>query len=314
MIDDRIIARVAEMFYLHGVSQYEIAQKFSFSKAKVCRIIKEAKKRNIVTFSVKKFEKIKIDLEEKMEVRFGLKEAIIYPDSDLNDYDENIIFKEIGLLGSGFLKRIIKDETNIALTWGKTLYYMIKNVSLDKKYKVNVFSTLGGVSLTKAEYQNNNLVQMLSERLGGKSYPIYLPLVLERPEHKDMFLKENNIRKVIGGSSNIDYYFAGLGTISENSRMYTLGGFGLEFLKSLSTKDIAGEIGLNFFDTEGNFINTGIEDRTINMGIDEIRKIKNKVILCFGPEKVLPLKALLHAGIIDVLVTDSVTAESLMDR
>lgn len=312
MIDDRIIARVAEMFYMHGISQYEIAEKFNFSKAKVCRIIKEAKKRNIIVFSVKKFDKIKIDLEKSLEDRYGLKEAMIYPDSDQKDYDEDLVFKEVGLLGFHYIERIIKDDLNIALTWGKTLYHVIKNVKLEKKYNVNIFSTLGGVSLTKAEYQNNNLVQMLSERAGGKSYPIYLPLVLEKPEHKDLFLSESNIRKILGNTSNIDYYFAGLGTISENSRMYTLGGFDLGFLKNLSSKKIAGEIGLNFFDTEGNFVNTGIEDRTINLGIDDIRKIKNKVIVCFGLEKVVPLKALLHANIVDVLITDSVTAESLM--
>ena len=312
MIDDRIIARVAEMFYVHGISQYEIAEKFNFSKAKVCRIIKEAKKRDIIVFSVKKFDKIKIDLEKSLEDKYGLKEVMIYPDSDLKDQDENLVFKEVGLLGFRYIERIIKDDLNIALTWGKTLYNVIKNITPGKKYDVNIFSTLGGVSLTKAEYQNNNLVQMLSERVGGKSYPIYLPLVLEKPEHKDLFLSESNIRKILGDTSKIDYYFAGLGTISEDSRMYTLGGFDLAFLKSLSSKKIVGELGLNFFDIEGNFVNTGIEDRTINLSIEDIKKIKNKVIFCFGIEKVASLKALLNAHIVNVLITDSVTAENLM--
>jgi deoxyribonucleoside regulator len=312
MIDDRIIARVAEMFYIHGISQYEIAEKFNFSKAKVCRIIKEAKKRNIIVFSVKKFDKIKIDLEKSLEDKYGLKEAMIYPDSDLNDYDENLAFKEVGLLGFRYMERIIKDGLNIALTWGKTLYHMIKNIDLGKKYDVHIFSTLGGVSLTMAEYQNNNLVQMLSERIGGKSYPIYLPLILEKPEHKDLYLSESNVKKVLGDTSKMDYYFAGLGIISEDSRMYKLGGFDLAFVKSLSSKKIVGELGLNFFDIEGNFVNTGIEDRIINFSIDDIRKIKNKVIVCFGLEKVIPLKALLRTGIVDILITDSITAESLM--
>ena len=312
MIDDRFIARVAEMFYVHGISQYEIAEKFNFSKAKVCRIIKEAKKRDIIVFSVKKFDKIKIDLEKSLEDKYGLKEVMIYPDSDLKDQDENLVFKEVGLLGFRYIERIIKDDLNIALTWGKTLYHVIKNITPGKKYDVNIFSTLGGVSLTKAEYQNNNLVQMLSERVGGKSYPIYLPLVLEKPEHKDLFLSESNIRKILGDTSKIDYYFAGLGTISEDSRMYTLGGFDLAFLKSLSSKKIVGELGLNFFDIEGNFVNTGIEDRTINLSIEDIKKIKNKVIFCFGIEKVASLKALLNAHIVNVLITDSVTAENLM--
>jgi DNA-binding transcriptional regulator LsrR (DeoR family) len=314
MIDERIIARIAELYYLNDMDQYEIANRFNFSKAKVCRIIKEAKKNGIIQFTIKKFEKRQIELEKKLEEEFGLKEVIIYFNSEGKEYDENLIFQEVGILGANYFKRILKNNTNIALTWGKTLYYLIKNIHVERQFKLNIFSTLGGVSLTKAEYQNNNLIQMLCDKIGGICYPIYLPLVLEKKEYKEILTVDNNIKTVLGDASKIDYYFSGLGAISERSRMYTLGGFTKKFLKELIEKEVYGEIGLNFFDKNGKFVKTSIDGRTVHFAVDDLRKIKNKVVITFGESKVRPLLGFLKTGIADVLITDSVTAESMLNN
>lgn len=314
MVDERLIARVAELYYMHNISQYELAKKFNFSKAKVCRIIKDAKKKKIIQFSIKNFDTRTIDLEKRLEEKFKLREVIIYSNSDGKEYDENLVFQEIGLLGAQFIERILKDNLNIALAWGKTIYYVIKNIKIDKKYDVNIFSTLGGVSITKTEYQNNNLVQMLSEKIGGISYPVYLPLMLEKAEHKKLLSGNHDIKKILGNTSKIEYYFAGVGNITENSRMYTLGGFNLNFLHELRDKNVCGEIGLNFYDINGNFINVGIEDRIFNLDIEEIKKIKNTVIIAFGKLKIDPILGFLRTGIANILITDSITAQLLMEK
>ena len=312
MIDDRIIARVAELFYIHNISQYEIANKFNFSKAKVCRMIKEAKKRKIIEFQIKNIDQRAINLEQQVEKFYNLREVIIFYNSDIITYDEEIIFQEIGKLGFDYIKRVINDNLNFALTWGKTLRYVIKTLRFEKKYKINVFSTIGSVSLTDTENQAANITQMFCEKVGGKCYPIYLPLFVKTSELKETLMHSNEISKIIGDSSKIDYYFTSLGAISKISRMYTLGGFGLEFLNTLIEKKIIGEVGLNFYDINGNFINAGMEDRTIKLSVEQIKKIKNKIVIAFGPEKIEAVKGFLKTGIADVLITDSKTAEKII--
>ncbi len=314
MIDDRTIAKVAELFYIHNISQYEIAKKFNFSKAKVCRIINEAKSRKIIDFSIKKFDNRILELEREIEKCYDLKEAIIYYNSDLKVYDEGIIFQEVGSLGVRYLERVIKDNLNIALTWGKTLYSFIDEIRADKKYKLNIFSTLGGVNLITPESQSNSLAQMMSSKIGGMAYPIYLPLILDNPVHKKLLNQESNIIKVVGSSSEIDYYFTSIGSITEKSRLYTGHGFDLGFLKQLIEKGIIGEIGLHFFDKDGNFIKSGIEDRVINLPIEEIKKMKNKIAIAFGKDKIDAARAFLKTSICDVFITDSITAEAILER
>jgi deoxyribonucleoside regulator len=312
MLEDRLIARIAELFYIHEMDQYEIAKKFNFSKSKVCRIIKEAKRKKIVEIVIKDFNKRQSDLEKVVEAKYKLQEAIIYFNESNKEYDENILFQEVGLLAADFLKRVLKDNLNIALTWGKTLFYLIKNLEVEKKYNINVFSTLGGVSLTKTEYQNNNLIQMLCEKIGGNCYPIYLPLILENKEYRNILINDLKINTILKDTSKIDYYFTGLGTIEENSRMYTLGGFDKKFLEELRDKQVCGEIGLNFYDINGNFVKTSIEGCIVHLDISEIKKMKNKVIMAFGKSKIDSLKGFLKTNIANLLITDSFTANRLL--
>jgi len=312
MVDNRILARIAELHFIHRASQYKIAEKFNFSKSKVCRIIKEAKDKGVIEFKIKNFDNRKIELEKRIEDRYGLKEAIVYFNSDIPKSNEQLVFKKVGSLGAEYIKRIMSNNINIAITWGKTLYNVIKEIEIDKKHEINVFSTLGGVGLTRAEYQNNNLVKMLSDKIGGDHYQLYLPLVLNKSKYKELIQEESNIRKVIGDTSKLDYYIAGFGTVSTNSRMYRLGGFNQDFIKALTKKNIIGEVGLNFYDLEGNFINTGMEEKIVNINIDDIKKIKNKIVIGFGKEKVKALKGLLRTKILDILITDSKTIESVL--
>ena len=313
MIDDRLVAKIAELFYIQGINQYEIAKKFNFSTAKVCRIIKEAKKRDIIEFKIKKFDRRLLELENEVEKKYGIREVILYYNSDSRDYSEDILFDKVGLIAADYFKRIVEDDLNIALAWGKTLYNFVKNIRLDKKYKVKIFSTLGGTNLLTPEYQNNYLVQMLSERLGGSAYLIYLPLIFDNPI-EELLQKDNIIEQFLGSTSKVDYYFHGVGTVSEKARLYPHHGFNHEFLKRLWDKKIVGEIGFNFFDITGNFIKTEIDGRSIKLDSSELKKIKNKVAIACGKEKVIPLKGYLNTGLCDVLITDSETAFDLIDK
>lgn len=313
MIEDRVVAKIAELFYSQGINQYDIARKFNFSTAKVCRMIKEAKSRGIIEFSIKKFDNRILELEREVEKAFNIKEVIIYYNSDFEDYDEDFLFQEVGTLAAGYLGRVIEDGLNLSLSWGKTLYNFVKNARVDRKYRVNIFATLGGANLITPEYQNNSLVQTLSERIGGTAYPIYLPLIFETPV-EEILKMQSNIDQFLGSTSKIDYFFHGVGMASEQARLYPYHGFDKEFLQTLKDKEIVGEVGFNFFDINGRFIESGLEDRAIMLGIDKIEKIKNKVAIVCGKGKIGPLKGYLNTGLCDVLVTDSKTASSIINK
>ncbi len=317
MAKERLLKKIAELYYIHDLSQLDIAKKLGFSKVKINRLLKEAKKKRIIEFNIKSdfCDKRISELENNLEEKYKLREAIIYYDSDMNDPSKDIIFKEIGLAGADYIERIVKDSLNIAITWGKTLFHVIENINTEKKYpNIKVFSTLGGVSLTRSEYQNNNLTNMLADVLGCSGYPIYLPLILNESISKDLVEKETNIYEILGSTSKIDYLITGVGLMSQDSRLYTYTHFDLNFIQKLKDKGIIGEICWNFFNSEGEFVETGLEKSFVHLPVDELRKMQNKVAIAFGKEKLEVIKAFLKTGIADVFITDSITAESVISK
>ncbi len=313
MVNKRTIARIAELFYINDLNQIEIAKKFNYSRAKVCRIIKEARKDSIIEFRINldDSERRSIELEKKLEENYGLNEAIVLYNSDSQYNNEEIALKEIGGIGAEYIKKILKNDLKIALSWGYTLYNVIKKLNLKRKYDVGIYSSLGGVNLTSDTSQSNYLTQLMSEKVGGRSYPIYLPLFLDSSEQKEILLSRNYSKRTIFKPSEIDYYFSSIGFISKKSRGFTLGVFDTKLLEELKEKKIVGEIGLNFFKANGEFVKSGMENRIINLSIEDIRKIKNKVLIAFGKEKIASLRGFLKTGIANTVITDSRTAELL---
>jgi len=168
------------------------------------------------------------------------------------------------------------------------------------------------LNLKLAKYESNRLVQLLSEKIGGTCYPVYLPLILKNINYKEIMVDEHKLDQIAANSTKNDIYIAGISTVSIESRMYTLGSFDLNFINSLKEKNIIGEVGMNFYDINGNFIKSEIDDRIVKLQIDEILKIKNRIIMAFGREKILPLKGLLKTHVPTVLITDEVTAIELL--
>lgn len=72
-----------------------------------------------------------INLEGRLEERFGLKEAVIA--SSLN---ENDLKEEIAFFASDYLLRTLKNHMTIALTRGVTLQNMVEFLGKDVRLKI----------------------------------------------------------------------------------------------------------------------------------------------------------------------------------
>ena len=55
-----------------------------------------------------------------------------------------------------------------------------------------------------------------------------------------------------------------------------------------------------------------LDDRTIGLNLDQIRKIKHKICIAIGQEKVAAILGALRGQLVNVLFTDENTAASLL--
>jgi len=84
-------------------------------------------------------------------------------------------------------------------------------------------------------------------------------------------------------------------------------------LDDLLAHGAVGDIALRYFDVEGRCVESEINDRIIGITLEQLKRGPKVVAASGGPEKVPAIRAALRGGLIDVLVTDSVTAGRLLE-
>ena len=73
-----------------------------------------------------------------------------------------------------------------------------------------------------------------------------------------------------------------------------------------------GDINLRYFDGQGQAIPSDLDQRTISLTIEDIRRIDRVVVIAGGRRKFKAIAAALQGRIPDVLITDSTTARRLL--
>ena len=74
-----------------------------------------------------------------------------------------------------------------------------------------------------------------------------------------------------------------------------------------------GDINLRYFDSNGRLIESMLNDRVIGLTLDDIRQIETVVGVAGGEAKLDAIRGALDGSLVDVLVTDHVTGQRLLD-
>ena len=224
--EERFIIKVVEMHYKQGLSQQEIGKKLNVSRTTISRALAQAKKQGYVQIKINYPEDSAINLEGRLEERFGLKEAVIA--SSLN---ENDLKEEIAFFASDYLLRTLKNHMTIALTRGVTLQNMVEFLGKDVRLKflktddVNVVPLMAAtnisVSMDKGYRMaySNYLIEEVAKIINGNSYQMLAPQYVTSPEAKKVFMEEKSIKEVFDLAKSADIAVAGIGTLDHNSAL-----------------------------------------------------------------------------------------------
>src|SRR5688572_32086733 len=96
----RLITKVARMYHERGIRQVDIAETLHLSQPRVSRLLKRAAELGIVRTIVVASEGIHTEVEEALEERYGLTEAVVV---DVEG-DNTDILASLGSAGAAYLE------------------------------------------------------------------------------------------------------------------------------------------------------------------------------------------------------------------
>ena len=295
----------ANLYYVEGMTQEEVAAKLGLSRVAVTRMLKKARDEGLVQITVKKPLPELYRLSLALERRYCLKVAIVAPGRE--DSKETEV--AVGMAGAELLDRLIVDDCRIGVAWSATVSAMLPFVRKPSARPSHI-NELAGTFLTKEIPYG--VSWQLAEKLGVAVESIPMPVLVRDGLVKEMMIQEPAIGAALDNAAKVDFAFVGLGNISRDSSIWRTGYIGEEQLAEFSAKGAVGDILMRYYDAAGRYIPMSFENRTISLEWEKIQKLPFVVAMAFGREKLDALAGALAGRILHGLVTDRWTAEALL--
>ena len=295
-----LATKAAWYYYMENYTQHQIAEAMGLSRAKVIRLLEDAKIDGIIQFNFRKDDSTRVSLEKNLIAAYGLNDAFVVP-TPLN---EATLTHTISRAAALYVSDHLRPGGYLNIGYGDTVSSMLGYLAKEHEDPINVVSMTGGVSYY--------LPSVSSTAYAMHLFLIPSPLIVSSSEVRDALLGEKSIQEIYAMTEHADMSVVGIGAAVEGATVLRNGIIRESELAILKMQGSVGDVLNHFYDSEGNPITTEIENRTISTDIEKLRTMKNVVGVAGGPEKVAAIKAVLRGGYLNVLVTDSKTAEELL--
>jgi DNA-binding transcriptional regulator LsrR (DeoR family) len=309
-VDEREIVRICYLYYKEGKTQKEISSIFGISRFKIIRLLKEARKRGLVTIEINDPPEMLTATEVKLAKQFGLKESIVVR---IKEFSDKSALEQLGEAGARYLGKVIDSYTVLGVSWGWTIFHVVKNVEPLEVSTLRVVQISGGLGTIEGT-DTNMLTMMLSQRFGANAYVIQAPVIVKNRNIRDTLLKERKIKEALALARKADIVILGIGMNSKVGGLWRAGFLDNRDHIKLRKAGAVGAICGRFYDINGKKCVNDLDGRIIGLTFDELRRIKHKIGIAMGAEKRDAILGALRGQLIDVLITDEETAGNLLPQ
>lgn len=308
----RLIAKVARLYYEHHVRQADIATQLDLSQTTVSRLLKRALDEQIVRITVSVPLGAYTALEEQLQARYGLKEAIIV---DAGENDDQIL-RALGAAAAYYVETTLKQGEVIGISsWSATLLAMVDAMHpLPRSTNAQVIQILGGVGNPAAEAHAAHLTRRLAALIRGDATFLSAPGVAGSTETARIYREDPFVRSAIDSFGQVTLALVGIGATEPSKLLASSGNvFSQAELDLLRERGTVGDICLRFFNAAGQPVQTPLDERVIGMGLDQLQHVARSVAIAGGSRKLTAIRGALVGRLVNVLITDRQTAEALLE-
>lgn len=306
------MTKVARLYYERGLHQPEIARQLSLSQPMVSRLLSAAEKEGIVRTSVMAPPGVYGELEEELQRRYKLKDAVV-ADSASESGDE--VLRAIGSAAAGYLDATLGTEEVVGISsWSETLLRTV--ASMQPRWRASgthVVQVLGGIGKPTAEIHAVRLTEQLSSLLKAEPHFLSAPGVTSSPEAAKAYLAEPEVRDTTGYFNRLTVALVGIGALRPSRLLDESGNvFSPQELLQLERLGAVGDVCVRFFDRRGRDIHSSFDDRVVGMSLGQLRHVPRTIGIAGTAPKLDAIKGALEGGLINILITDRFTAEQLV--
>jgi len=305
-----LLADVAEMYYIEDKDQSMIAHQVGVTRSMVSRMLTEARNRGIVEIKINHPINTDHELEEKIRSRFGIESMVVV----IKESAQDKLLAQLGRAAADLLKKNLQNNIVIGVAWGTSMSATVDAITYTSSFSPRVVQLVGAMGAKNAEYDGHAIVQRLAVKLGGEGYFINAPYLCQSPEIAQSIRETKGVKETIEMGAVLDIALLGVGTtVTENSSYYLSGFLSREEMEKIRLNGAVGDVASNYFHINGTPYQDDFTGRLIRIQLEDLMSVPLRIGVAGGQDKVSAIIGALNAKIINVLITDNLTARKLLE-
>lgn len=307
-----ILAEAAELYFLKGMQQAEIAVKMNISRSLVSRMISEAQEKGIVSITINHFFERSEQLEKELCRYYGLNRAgvLTLP----NNLKQDDIKKQLGRFAADLIYENMFEGQVAGFTFGTTLKEVVEALTLKPPMQVTCIQLTGSLGAAESAFDSHELVHKISTAWNCESVFLHAPLLVNSEEIRRHLFNSRSNSLNLEMCSKLDIVVVGLSSFDRRgaSALFTGGHLSLDDMRIMRRAKVIGDVGSFSLDEDGKLVEVESLTRMIGLKEKEWKKIKQRYGLAFGEQKLDIIRAALEGGWLTTFITDEHTAERIL--
>ena len=221
-----------------------------------------------------------------------------------NADDDSQVLYDVGRICAGRLRALLQNGNTLAVTGGRTVAAVARNIQSQTPLNVMVVPARGGIGRS-VELQANTLAEEIAGRLGGHYRLIHLPDHLDSAAMQEM-LKMPEVHETMELLERADVILHGIGIAAETMRERNMSRAGQA---DLLRKGAEGESFGAYYDMNGKCL---LESSSVGVDLARLKRTCRMVAAAAGASKAGAIISVLRHTPHALLVTDQGAAERML--
>lgn len=306
-----VLVEIARLYYEHNLSQQQISARMGISRPVISRLLSLARQRGIVQIRIFDPAENGTVLEQKIKHKFSLKHVIIVPAESGSAAETK---QKLGKAAAGYIESLLQPGLTIGFSWGSTLLEISRSFKSHKTENITVVQLNGGVSRAEYNTHASEVTQMIGEKLRATPYLLPLPAIVDSAELKSAITSDKNISRTFDLARKSEIAVFTIGKFDQQSVLYKADYFTSNEINTLIEQGAVADICSRIITTTGQICSARLDNRTIGINLNELKSKPYSIAVAGGTEKFPAIQAALKGKYFNVLITDEVVAQKLLEE
>lgn len=299
------------MYHERGMRQGEIADELHISQPRVSRLLKQAAEIGIVRTVVRLPGGVHTELEEALEAKFGLVEAVV-ADSD------GLTGDPLGALGAAaatYLETTVIGQERVGISsWSASLLATALTMRPSRtQVAEEVVQLVGGLGNPSVQVQATRLLERISMNFGAAAKFQMTPGVLGTADSRANLLADPTMRPVQQSWDRLTMSLVGIGSLDPSPMLRESGNtLAAEDQQELDRLGAVGDVCLRYFDADGIHVHSTFDSRVAGISVPQLMAVHRRIGVAGGAGKLEAVRGAIIGGWVNILITDNVLAERLL--